>query len=85
VNTYERTYRGVSLLATEYFRALLTISAHEGRLRELCGGDAHSLEGTYDIVREDPDGKTASDTYTIVVSTRETYDLMQKVFTAESG
>lgn len=26
---YEKTYREVSLLATEYFRALMTIKAHE--------------------------------------------------------
>lgn len=72
---YEKTYREVSLLATEYFRALMTIKAHEGtRIHEGC-----------EIVQEDPEGNTAGNTYSITVKTGETYNLMQKVLEAENG
>lgn len=71
---YERTYTGVSLLATEYFRALVAVVFLQSN---------HHIHTGYDIVPDD-DGYTFQ-TYTITVRSRETYDLMQKVFTAENG
>jgi hypothetical protein len=66
---YERTYRGVSLLATNYFKLL-------------CG--IRGLHGTYDATLE-PDAPGKGDTYTIALSGRETYDVMQKVFGDQNG
>jgi hypothetical protein len=62
---YDRTYRGVSLIATNYFKLL-------------CG--LENLHGTYDAIQDDPEGlKQSRITYTISLSSRQTYDLMQKV------
>jgi hypothetical protein len=74
---YYSTYCGVSLLCTEYFRALLTI-------HNLRGGFGLSLAGRgYDIEVEENEG--GFETYTITVCGREHYDLMQKVFSAANG
>jgi len=67
---HEKEYRGVSRIAAEYFRALMSMLI---RYR-------HHLRGTYEIIPENPEG-----TFTIRVSSREAYDLMQKVFSAENG
>lgn len=69
--TYEKVYRGMPLLATNYFKLLC---ANEG------------LRGTYDAIPEDPTGtKQSSATFTISLSGRETYQVMQKVFEAQNG
>lgn len=66
---YERSYRGVSRIEKEYFMAL-------------CG--LANLHGTYDVLpEEDKPGK--GETYTIALSGRETYNVMQKVYEASNG
>lgn len=68
---YERTYKGVSLLQTNYFRLLCRVNG---------------IEGTFDCTSEDPDGThQPCETYTIALSGRETYDVMQKVFSDANG
>lgn len=68
---FDREYTGVSFLLTDYFRALLALEFHRGRnLRH--GRD-------YEIVAED---NLLRETFIIRVSSREAYDLMQKVFEA---
>lgn len=68
---WDKTYKGISRLAKEYFVLL-------------CG--MRNLRGTYDVVDEDPSGThQSSETFTIALSGRETYDVMQKVYLAAYG
>lgn len=67
---FERTYRGVSRIAKEYFLMLV--------------GQHHELHGTYDVMPEE-DRAGAGETFTISLSGQRTYALMQKVFRAENG
>lgn len=66
---YEHTYRGVSRLAKEYF-ALLCAS--------------QGIHGTYDAIPE-PEVPGKGQTYSIFLSGRETYNLMQRVADASNG
>lgn len=66
---YERTYKGVSLLCTNYFKLLC-------RVNGLKSGWEATLE-------DDAPGK--GDTYTVSVYGRETYNVMQKVFNDANG
>lgn len=69
---FERTYKGVSLLATNYFKLLC---AHAG------------ITGTFDAIPEDleSDDSYRGQTYTISLSGLETYKLMQKVFEEQNS
>jgi hypothetical protein len=68
---YEKKYTGVSRLAKEYFALLCSVQ---------------NLHGTYDTLDEDPEGThKPTQTYTIALSGRETYHVMQRVFSAENG
>lgn len=68
---YEKTYKGLSRLAKEYFVVL-------------CG--LQNLHGTYDVLDEDPSGTHQPvQTFTIALSGRETYNVMQRVFEAQQG
>lgn len=65
----EKTYTRVSRLATEYFRLLCETNGVKWYTK---------TDGA--IVHENEDG-----TYTITVSERNTYNLMQTVFAAQNG
>lgn len=66
----KKTYRGISLLAANYFRLLC---AQQSELR-----------GTYDMVRE-ADKPGEGITYTIIIWDRQTYNVMQRVFDDQNG
>ena len=66
---YEKVYRGVSLLAVRYFRALCCIARGVGG---------------YEIV-EEPEVPGKGLTFTVSVESREAYNVMQQVFEAQNG
>lgn len=71
VGSYEKTYKGISRVAKEYFVVLCSQAG---------------LHGTYDVVNEDPEGtRQPGETFTIALSGRETYTVMQRVFEAVNG
>jgi hypothetical protein len=67
---YEKTYRGVSLLITNYFRLRIA--------------QQPELHGTYDILPED-DKPGKGETYTIALSGEKTYTVMQRIFAEANG
>lgn len=68
---HEKTYYEVSLLATNYFKLL-------------CGTVGPHLHSTYETLEEEEKpGKGR--TYTIALSGREPYDIMQRVFSDQNG
>lgn len=66
---YERSYKGVSLLCTNYFKLLCSTKG-------LKDGWEATLE---------PDAPGKGDTYTVSVFNRETYNVMQRVFADANG
>lgn len=66
---YEKVYKGVSLLAFRFFQALC---------RE------KGLHGTYDGIPE-AERPGQGQTFTVSLSGRETYNVMQQVFEAANG
>lgn len=67
---YEKTYRGISLLVTNYFHLLCA--------------QQPELYGTYDMVRE-ADKPGEGTTYTITIWNRKTDAIMQRVFDIQNG
>lgn len=68
---YERTYKGVSLLQCNYFKLLCQMRGHIGG---------------FDLEDEDPTGThQPTQTFTVHISSRYAYDVMQKVFSDSNG
>jgi hypothetical protein len=66
---YEKTYTGVSRLATNYFKLLCVM---------------HDMQGTYNTMPE-KEVPGMGQTYSISLSGHRTYHLMQKVFDDQNG
>lgn len=67
---YDKTYKSISRLEKEYFVLLCS---------------TRDLRGTYDVVENNDARGNPCGTFTIAVSGRETYNVMQRVFDAANG